>query len=326
MIRLAIDAMGGDQGVAPLVQGCQLALLHDPKLQLQVIGDTDQLASCMSFLNDTKASSGLRHRIEVVHASSEVDMTDDPLSSLRNKTDSSMAIAMDMLANKEVDAVVSAGNTGALVAFGVQKVGTQEGVTRPAICTQVPTTSGKTWLLDLGAMLSNDEDRLVELAKLGAQQARDYDGLTKPKVALLNVGVESLKGTPELQGAASRLELEEGLRYEGFVEGSSIFSGAVDVIVCDGFSGNVAIKTAQGVASLLMGKFAAASRSNFLKRAALAVVAPTLRHLGDDLNPSLYNGAPLLGLRQLVVKSHGHTDASGFANAIGVATKMAVAS
>ena len=326
MVKIAIDVMGGDHGVAPLVQGCHRALIQNPSLQLQLIGDTDQIERCLSSLIRVQAANSLRGRIEIVHAPIEIDMTDDPLSSLRNKTDSSMAVAMDLLASHSTSAVVSAGNTGALVAFGVQKVGTREGISRPAICTQIPTNSGRTWLLDLGATLANDEARLVELAKLGAQQARDYDSLTKPKVALLNIGVELMKGTRELQGAASALELEEGLQYDGFIEGSSIFSGDVDVVVCDGFSGNVAIKTAQGIASLLMSKFAAASRSNLLTRAVLAIIAPALRHLGDDLSPSLYNGAPLLGLRQLVVKSHGNADAFSFANAIGVATKMAAAS
>ena len=316
MIRLAIDVMGGDHGIAPLVAGAVRALQENPELHLTLVGDACQLESC---LLDNSYSG----RIKIEEASEIVGMEDNPLEALRNKQSSSMAKALDLVVDDKVDGVVSAGNTGALVAFSVNKIGMAEGVSRPAICTQMPNPNGRTWLLDLGATLVATEDRLVELARLGSSQCRIYNRIKKPRVGLLNVGVEAGKGGEELQLASDRLAAESEFEYCGYVEGSSIFSESIDVVVCDGFSGNVAIKTAQGVAQLIVAKFSNLDGLGWLDRLRLWLAAPALKQIGRQLDPTLYNGAPLLGLRRLVVKSHGSANKRGFANAILLAAQTA---
>ena len=314
MIRLAIDVMGGDRGIAPLVRGAIQALKEILELHLTLVGNQD----------DILASADLQHhtdRLKVVDAPDSVGMDDDPLAALRNKPSASMPAALDMLSEGSVDAVVSAGNTGALVAFSVQKIGMQDDFSRPAICTQMPTAAGRTWLLDLGATLSASEDRFIELARLGADQCRAYNGIPRPRVGLLNVGVEESKGTEELTLAANRMAEEPSYEYCGYVEGGSIFTEEVDVVVCDGFSGNVAIKTAQGVARLVVDKFSRCSESRWYIRILLWAFSPLLKRIAQELNPAIYNGAPLLGLKGLVVKSHGNAGEQDFANAILLAAK-----
>ena len=316
MVRLAIDVMGGDHGIAPLVMGALRALKKSPSLHLTLVGDPEQIQACLS-------ESSVRDRYQIAKALEAVDMEDNPLGALRTKPAASMAVALDLAVDQEVDGVVSAGNTGALVAFSVKKVGMMEKYSRPAICTQVPNATGRTWLLDLGATLAATEDRLVELAKLGAAQCRAYNQIEKPKVGLLNVGVEVGKGTEELQLASERLANDDQIEYCGYVEGSSIFSSSIDVVVCDGFSGNVAIKAAQGVAQLIVARFSKLDGLSLFERLRLWLAGSALRQIGRQLDPSAYNGAPLLGLKHLVVKSHGNADARGFANAILLAESMA---
>ena len=314
MPRLAIDVMGGDHGVSPLVLGALNALKASHDLNITLVGDADQISPCLN--------NAFRDRLSVLHASDVVDMDDNPLSVLRAKPDASMAMAIDLVVESKVDAVVSAGNTGALVSFGVKKAGMREGFSRPAICTQVPNVRGRTWLLDLGATLSATHDRLVELAKLGAEQCRAYSQIEKPRVGLLNVGVEQGKGTDELQKAAERLREEEGLEYGGYVEGGCIFSEAVDVVVCDGFSGNIAIKTAEGVSKLLRQKFSDPKTLSWIGKLALWIARKAMRKAGSEVDPALFNGAPLLGLNKLIIKSHGNADARGFENAVLLAAKF----
>ena len=314
MIRLAIDVMGGDLGVAPLVRGAIQALKEFPKLHLILVGDEDEIVASTDF-------HSYSDRLNIINAPDVVDMEDNPLAALRNKPSASMPVALDMLTEEKVDAVVSAGNTGALVAFGVQKIGMQESFSRPAICTQMPTATGRTWLLDLGATLSATADRYLELAQLGADQCRAYNGIQRPRVGLLNVGVEEVKGTEELSHAANRMADEPGYEYCGYVEGGSIFSEEVDVVVCDGFSGNVAIKTAQGVAQLIIDKLSRSRDSGWFVRLLLCIFAPIFRRIASELNPAIYNGAPLLGLNGLVVKSHGNAGEQDFANAIILAAR-----
>ena len=315
MPRLAIDVMGGDHGVSPLVLGAISALKVSQNLHIVLVGDSSQINPCLT--ND------YQDRLSVLHAPEVVDMQDNPLSVLRAKPDASMAMAIDLAIDSKVDGVVSAGNTGALVSFGVKKAGMREGYSRPAICTQVPNVKGRTWLLDLGATLSASDDRLVELAKLGADQCRTYSQIDKPRVGLLNVGVEQGKGTDELQKAAERLRDEQGLKYSGYVEGGCIFSEAVDVVVCDGFSGNIAIKTAEGVSKLLREKFADPSTLTWYGKLALWIASKAMRKAGSEVDPALFNGAPLLGLNKLIIKSHGNADARGFENAVLLADKLA---
>ena len=315
MTRLAIDVMGGDLGVAPLVLGAIQALKELPDLNLILVGSKDEIVASI----DVHCYGS---RVSIVDVPDVVDMDDNPLAALRNKPDASMPAALDLLAEGKVDAVVSAGNTGALVAFGVQKIGMQDHFSRPAICTQMPAATGTTWLLDLGATLSANQDRFLELAKLGAEQCRAYNGVHRPRVGLLNVGVEEGKGTEELALAATQMVNETDYEYCGYVEGSSIFSEQVDVVVCDGFSGNVAIKTAQGMLRLIVEKISQWRESGWFSRILLWAFSPALKRIARELNPATYNGAPLLGLKGLVVKSHGHAGEQDFSNAVLLAVKI----
>ena len=234
-----------------------------------------------------------------------------------------MAKAIRLLAENHVDAVVSAGNTGALVGFGVQILGVSEGISRPAIGTAIPTHIGKTWMLDIGATLKDSADRLIELARIGAALSRVSERTEKPRVSLLNVGSEAIKGTPEHKIAASRLQGMTDLEFSGYVEGDGIFNGRQDVVVCDGYTGNIAIKTAQGLSRLLQEELNSAYRSSALTRVAMGLIRPSIKKFARRVNPSLYNGAPLLGLNGLIVKSHGSADQQAFANAVKVAADMA---
>jgi len=313
MTRIAVDLQGGDFGSPPFVYGVLEILEQRPDIQVILLGDAEEHQIPEKFA----------HRIELIKITESVDSRESPASALRNKGDSSMAKAIRLLAEKQVDAVVSAGNTGALVGFGVQILGVSEGISRPAIGTAIPTHIGKTWMLDIGATLKDSADRLVELARIGAALSRVSERTEKPKVSLLNVGSEAIKGTPEHKIAAAQLQKMTDLEFAGYVEGDGLFNGRQDVVVCDGYTGNIAIKTAQGLSRLLQEELNAAYKSSLLTRMAMGLVRPSIMKFARRINPSLYNGAPLLGLNGLIVKSHGSADQQAFANAVQVAVDMA---
>lgn len=310
MAHLAIDLLGGDKGSPPLLSGAFLALNQSPSLSLTLFGDlsTDQIPA------------EFNGRVQLIENSLAVNMDDQPVAALRNKSTCSMAEAIRHLAEKKVDAVVSAGNTGALVGFGVQILGMHKSVSRPAIGAPIPTTSGKTWLLDIGATLEASEKRLCELASLGSALSRVCDGKQTPKVGLLNIGTEGHKGHDDLQSAAQSMSASDQYCFSGYVEGDNLFDGEHDVVVCDGFSGNVAIKTAQGISKLLASELDKAIKASMLTK---LMLWPALKKFGRRMVPSIYNGAPLLGLNGLIVKSHGSADERAFANAVLVAEDMA---
>lgn len=242
-------------------------------------------------------------------------MNEAPSQALRTKKDSSMRVAIDLVKAGAADACVSAGNTGALVATARFVLKMLPGIERPAICSAMPATRGHSHVLDLGANVDSTPEQLLQFALMGVALTSAVDNKPAPSVALLNVGVEEIKGHDQVKGAAALLA-QSNLNYVGFVEGDDIYEGAVDVIVCDGFVGNIALKASEGVARMLM-RFA---RDEFLKtplsRLAAWVSKPVLRAVMERLDPRQYNGASLLGLRGIVIKSHGGADAISFANAI----------
>jgi phosphate acyltransferase len=313
MTRIAVDLQGGDLGSPPFVLGVLETLNQRPDLHVVLLGDKEPDA----------LPEKIAHRVEFIKVMESVDAHESPASALRNKSDSSMATAIRMLAEKKVDAVVSAGNTGALVGFGVQILGVSEGVSRPAIGTAIPTHLGKTWLLDVGATLNDSAERLIELAKIGAALSRVSENTKRPRISLLNVGREANKGTAEHKLAASHLQEMQDLEFAGYVEGDSLFNGKQDVVVCDGYTGNITIKTAQGLSRLLQEERDLAYNSSVLARLAMLLAMPSIKKFARRINPSLYNGAPLLGLNGLIVKSHGSADQQSFANAVQVAADMA---
>ncbi len=244
-------------------------------------------------------------------------MDESPAQALRAKKDSSMRVAINLVKQGEADACVSAGNTGALMATARFVLKTLPGIDRPAICTTLPTVHGHTRMLDLGANVDSKAEHLLQFAVMGSVLAT-VNGIDQPRVGLLNIGEEDIKGNEQVKEAV-RLLAASDLHYIGFVEGDGIFLDEVDVVVCDGFVGNVALKSSEGVAKLIRHYMTQEFKRNPLTRLAGLVALPVLRALGRKIDPRRYNGASLLGLQGIVVKSHGGADALAFANAIQVA-------
>jgi glycerol-3-phosphate acyltransferase PlsX len=254
-------------------------------------------------------------RCEVIHAPDKVEMSDRPSVALRTKRESSMRVALDLVRDGKADACVSAGNTGALMAIARYVLKTLPGIDRPAICATMPSVKGTTLVLDLGANVDSSSEELFRFAVMGSVLASAIDSRTNPKIALLNIGEEEIKGNDRVKQTAVLLE-QSALNYCGFAEGNDIYSGKFDVIVCDGFVGNVALKASEGVASMLVNLAREEFSRNIFSKLSAMLAAPVLRRLRDRADPRRYNGASLLGLRGIVIKSHGGADAFSFGHAI----------
>lgn len=309
-IHIALDAMGGDFGPSVIVPAALHMLGREPELKLTLVGDEATLGR---VLGDSGSVFG--ERLHIRHASETVDMDEAPSQALRRKKDSSMRVAIDLVKSAEADACVSAGNTGALMAIARFVLKTLPGIDRPAICSIMPGIEGSTHMLDLGANVDSSAEQLFQFAVMGSVLSSAAKPDSKRRVALLNIGAEEMKGNEQVKQAAALLE-HSNLNYVGYVEGDDIYKGVVDVIVCDGFVGNVALKASEGVAKMIT-HFAREefSRSFFSKIAAL-ITMRVLNTLRKRTDPRRYNGASLLGLRGIVVKSHGGADKLAFATAI----------
>lgn len=317
---IALDAMGGDAAPEIVVRGAAIARERFPDARFLIYGVGDE------FKTLAGAEKSLAEDVELRDALTVVSDDDKASQALRSGRDSSMWRALDAVKQGEADAAVSAGNTGALMAISKFVLRMPVGVDRPAMASIMPTSTGETVMLDLGANLECDADNLFQFAILGALFARATLAVKNPTVGLLNVGAEELKGSEAIKEAAQRLRALEGqlpLRFHGFVEGDDIIGGKVDVVVTDGFSGNVALKTAEGAARLFGQFMRRTFRSSPLAMLGYLFARPALNRLRDHLDPRKYNGAVFLGLNGITVKSHGGSDAVGFANAIGVAVDMA---
>ncbi len=307
---VAVDAMGGDFGPSVTVPAV-LELLKEMKtLHIQLVGDQVVLAR---VLEQHGGSPG--ERLKVVHASQQVEMTDLPSHALRNKKDSSMRVAINLVKEGMAQACVSAGNTGALMATARFVLKTLPGVDRPAICTALPTMKGHVHVLDLGANVDLSPEHLFQFAVMGSELTSAVDGTPAPRVGLLNIGEEEIKGNEAVK-EAGRLLTNSGLNYIGFVEGDDIFKGTADVVVCDGFVGNVMLKSTEGVVKLITHFMRQEFQRNILTRLAALAAMPVIRRLRARLDHRAYNGASLLGLRHIVIKSHGSADCFSFTNAI----------
>lgn len=316
-MHLAVDAMGGDAGPAATVAGSLRALAEDSRLRITLFGEEARLKL---FLDTAEAQQLVRGgRLALRQCSQVIEGDDRPSRVLRDKPDASMARAIEAHAAGELDGCVSAGNTGALLGLGCHWLETFPGIDRPALCTAAPTADGHVWLLDMGANLECSDLHLYQFALMGHQLARLVDGNDKPRIALLNIGSEAGKGPAMVRKAADRLRADGSLNFTGYVEGDDIFSGAVDVVVCDGFSGNLVLKASEGVVRTLAATLNAELRSSWLTRIGAWLCLPVLRRFAARVDPGRYNGAPLLGLRGVVVKSHGGAGAREFACAIHVA-------
>ena len=260
-------------------------------------------------------------RLEIQHASQAVDMDELPSKALRFKKDSSMRIAINMVKEGRAQACVSAGNTGALMATAKFVLKTLPGIDRPAICTSLPTTSGHTWMLDLGANIDSTPQHLFQFALMGSVLAQAIDGNQNPSVGLLNIGEEEMKGSETIKEAAILLA-DSQLNYAGFIEGDGIYTGKVDVVACDGFIGNIALKSSEGIAKMISYFIKREFTRNVFTRLAAIVALPVLKSFRKQIDPRRYNGASLLGLRGSVIKSHGSADVLSYSNAIEVAATV----
>ncbi len=259
--------------------------------------------------------TSLRDRINIVHTEQVVDAAERPGAAYRHKRKSSMWRALELVAQGEADACVSAGNTGALMAMSRHLVRTIDGMSRPAICKPIPTATGNSHLLDMGANLDCSPRQLLQFALMGAALA-EVNGCRNPSVALLNVGAETTKGNQEIKRAYALLDQHSAINFYGFIEGNHLYRGLVDVIVCDGFVGNVALKVSEGAASFIIDSLKHEFTLSVLRKFLAAVNYRVLKRWRERFNPSKYNGAALLGLKKVVIKSHGNADVEGFLQAL----------
>ncbi|MFT5420700.1 MAG: glycerol-3-phosphate acyltransferase PlsX [Candidatus Endobugula sp.] len=314
-LSIAVDIMGGDIGVEATIPAVLKLAKRYENIQFQLYGES--AVNSVEQLNTSTFPSN----IVFVETAVSVNMDDSPMYALRHKRDSSMAKALAAVAEGKADGCISAGNTGALVAMGMHFLKTYTGVHRPALCQAVPTAGTQTdnrhsYLLDLGANVDCSAEQLQQFACLGSALCSVLDGRSSPTVRLLNVGGESFKGSAIVQEAAELLQQSSQLNYQGFVEGDDIYQGVVDVIVCDGFVGNIALKTSEGVARFVTDSLKKTFQRSLLSQFIALFSAPLLRSWRASMNPDRYNGAYLLGLQGTVVKSHGSANASQFSYAL----------
>jgi len=308
-VNIAVDAMGGDGGYRVVVEGAVRALSDDQGLVLHLVGDRSDLESALSGVD-----AGLRGRIRLHEAHSALPMDVTTARALRQGRGSSMQRSLELLAAGDVQGVVSAGNTGALMALSRQTMGMLPGVERPALMASIPGADKPVWVLDLGANVGVDAHRLLEFARLGHFAVEVLAG-SAPRTGLLNIGHEPNKGPDVLREAGRLIDAEREIDYAGFVEADAVFAGAVDLVVCDGFAGNVLLKGAEGMVKLVFGEIDRAlgrGPGGWLARR-------RLRSAHDRLDPAMHNGAPLLGVRGTVIKSHGAACVRGVAAALRLA-------
>ena len=315
---ISLDAMGGDGAPLIVVKGAALARARLPRAKFLFYGDEAKLKPLV------EAEPTLRDCATVRHTDVVVAGTDKPSVALRTGKKSSMRLAIDAVRDGEAHCVVSAGNTGALMAMSMFSLRTLEGIDRPAIISIFPTERGQTCMLDLGANVECDAENLLQFAVMGEVFARTVMNVQNPTVALLNVGTEEGKGKDEVKLAATMLrDTDLPIVFKGFVEGDDIGKGTVDVVVTDGYTGNVALKTAEGTSKLITSFMRQAFKKDILAKLGYLFSKRAINNLRVRVDPRLYNGAVFLGLNGIAVKSHGGTDEIGFANAIGVAADMA---
>src|SRR5579862_284991 len=312
-VRIALDAMGGDHGPSVVVAGADLALARHPESEFRFFGNSALIAPLMDARPALKAAS------QIVHTEIAVRMEDKPSQALRyGRWKSSMWLAIDAVKKGDADMVVSCGNTGALMAMSKFNLKMLPGIERPAIAALWPTLRGESIVLDVGASIGADAEHLIDLAVMGAATARILFGLERPSVGLLNIGVEEAKGLEQVRDAGRMLRDEKlpGLEYFGFVEGDDIGKGTVDVVVTEGFAGNIALKTAEGTARQIAEYLRGAMSRTLSAKIGYLFARSAFRQLRQKMDPRRANGGVFLGLNGIVIKSHGGTDAEGFAAAI----------
>jgi glycerol-3-phosphate acyltransferase PlsX len=311
---IAIDTMGGDFGPKVTVPASLQILKKYPKLRLILVGDESSVHHELNRL----PHDGVLNRLEIIHTTQQVAMDELPSTALRSKKDSSMRVALNKIKEGKAQACVSAGNTGALMATARFVLKTLPGVDRPAIITSLPTVhpNKEVRMLDLGANVDSSAEHLFQFAVMGSVLVSALDNIKQPKVALLNIGEEEMKGNEQVKETAQLLSDSSAVNYIGYIEGNAIFSGIADVVVCDGFVGNIALKTLEGTASLFANYMKKAFNRNWLTRLTALIARPSLYYVKAAMDPGSRNGASLIGLQGIVIKSHGSAKTAAFAVAI----------
>jgi phosphate acyltransferase len=307
---IAIDAMGGDFGPHCVVPASIACLAEFPSLHLVLVGQPSVIEPLIAAYPDVD-----RARLRVQSADEVIGMDEKPAQALRGKPDSSMRVALELLRDGQAQACVSAGNTGALMALSRYVLKTLPGIDRPAMVSAIPTQTGFCHLLDLGANVDCSAEHLYQFAVMGSVAAEAL-GVASPRVALLNVGTEEIKGNQQVKLAASLLQQAKGLNYIGFIEGDGVYRGEADVVVCDGFVGNILLKSSEGLAGMIVQRIEALFSSSVFARLVGLLARPFLRRLRQELAPAQHNGASFLGLQGIVIKSHGAAGPEGFQSAI----------
>jgi len=317
---LALDAHGGDRGLSVSVAAALTALEEDSRLEIILVGEKSAVERELDghlapAVKASRPDNGVVDRLRVHGADSVIAMDAKPAAVLRRGRGSSLWTAFELAAAGEADACISGGNTAAMMLIGVKLLGMLPGIERPALMAYVPNLRGYTGLLDLGANLNVSARQLAQFAVMGAVTASEVEGIEQPRVGLLNVGHEDGKGHQTVQEAHQLLKTLP-LNYSGFIEGHDIFDGTVDIAVCDGFAGNLVLKSTEGLARMLVREFRQALDENLASRIGAMLAGPSLRRMLAHLDPAAHNGAPLLGLNGVAIKSHGSSDRKGLARAI----------
>ena len=312
-ISIALDVMSGDNGPSPALVGALKSLKKLPDLKITLVGDEKDIEP---FL--IKKDLSISDRINVTHTDEYIKMDEDILTAIRNKKKSSMRIAINKVKNKEAHACVSAGNTGALMSLSKIILKTIYGIDRPAICTSLPTKKNFMQVLDLGANIECNAGNLFQFAVMGSSVVQSLEISKNPRVGLLNIGSEDFKGKDEIKLAAEMLN-DSNINYVGFVEGNGMFSGDYDVIVTDGFTGNIALKSIEGVAGMIKHFIKSEFQKNIYNKFSAILSLPVMKGVKKKMDPRVYNGASFLGLNGIVVKSHGSADGFSYSNAIQTA-------
>ncbi|MGB5397054.1 MAG: phosphate acyltransferase PlsX [Gammaproteobacteria bacterium] len=313
LATIAIDAMGGDFGPDVIVPAAAQVVKKRRNVHIILVGDRDKIQA-----SATQHGVAINDRIVIHHASEVVEMHDEPGMAIRKKKDSSMRVAINLVNEGQAQAVVSAGNTGALMAIAKFVLKTLPGIDRPAISTTIPSITGHTHMLDLGANVDCTAEHLFQFAVMGSVLAEAIDNVERPRVGLLNIGTEAMKGNAQTKQADALLQ-SAPINYIGFVEGNDIYNGRTDVVVCDGFVGNVSLKTSEGVAKMVSHFMRQEFSRNWRNKLAGLIAMPVLRAFRSRIDPRAYNGASMLGLQGIVIKSHGSADVFAYANAIEIA-------
>ena len=316
-ITIAIDAMGGDLGPTAVVNGVFLASKKNSKIKFIFFGDKKKITPLLK-------KKSIFNNSEIFHTEQVIKNDTKPIEALRKFKKSSMFKAIEYVKSGAAHAVVSSGNTGALMVISTVLMKTIKGINRPAIASIFPTKKSETLMLDLGANIECDVKNILDFAIMGNIFSKTVLGIKKPKIGLLNVGSEILKGNETIQVAAKKLQKKKNINFYGFVEGNDVPMGVVDVVVTDGFTGNIALKIAEGTSELYTNFLRSTFKDNLYSKFAFIISLPILKSLWHKVDPGKYNGAMFLGLNGIVVKSHGRSDADGFANAISVAYDLSI--